>query len=137
MAKHFQYVPVSGENAHFLAGVLATSIRTRIKRGLDVNDNPAPRLSGRGKLGGYAGLKARRGLNPIRDWTLTGQTLQALQPLQTLPGQISVGFTDARAARIAAINNARSKQFGVSPSDRRNFIAALNTIVRSFLRIAS
>jgi len=42
-------------------------IRRRIESGVNVDDNPAKALKP-----GYEKQKARRGLNPIRDWTWRG-----------------------------------------------------------------
>lgn len=132
MAQHFQYVGLSGELSSQLAQALAQSIKTRVQRGLDVNDRPAPPLSQV-----YARLKSRRGLQAIRDWTLTGRTIAALVPIAGPGGQIQVGFTNGRAAQIAAINNARIRMFGVSPQDRKNLIAALNAVRYQLLRRAA
>jgi len=132
MAKHFEYVPISGDLTFRLSQVLASSVRTRILSGRDVNDNPAPDLSK-----AYARAKQRRGLPPIRNWTWSGNTLAALGPMVTQSGQLAVGFSNPRAARIAAILNARCKQFGVSPTDRANVIDAINQARPQLVRIAA
>jgi hypothetical protein len=130
----FQFIGIQPDVAAELATVLRDSIDTRIRRGLDVYDQPAKRLSSRGRRGGYAGRKARRGEPSIRDWVYSGRTLSALVPIVGPPGEISVGFSDARAAQIAARNNARVLQFGVSPNDRRNVIEALNAVRGEIVR---
>ena len=89
MARHFEYVGLSSENARELATVLATSIKTRILSGKDVTDSQAPPLSK-----AYARSKQRRGLNPIRDWRWSGNTLAALGPVTMQDGQIAVGFSN-------------------------------------------
>lgn len=129
---HFEYVGLQGPLAGQLANVLAASIRNRIGRGLDVRDQPAPALSKT-----YARLKTRRGLQAIRDWTLSGRTLAALQPIPTPGGQIQVGFTNSTAATVAAIQNSYVRMFGVAPSDRRVLIAALNQMRYQLIRRAA
>jgi len=129
---NFEYIPISGEQKTELARVLANSIRDRIRRGHDVNDQPAPPLSQK-----YARRKIRLGRQPIRDWTLTGTTMRALGPVTMSDGRFAVGFNDARAAKIAALNNSRSQQFGMSPANRRDFLNALDRVKGSLIRWAA
>lgn len=99
------------------------AIRPRIKSGLTADDQPAPPLAV-----GYAKRKQRRGLNPIRDWTLTGRTLRSMKVLSAGPNQARIGFTDPTANMRAAINNKRARQFGMSPNDHEKLIQiTLNT----------
>ena len=123
-AFHFEFVPISPALGLDLAKVLSDSIRDRISRGINANDQPATALRK-----AYANREIRPGARPIRDWRLTGRTMNALQPVPRSDGNLAVGFNDARASQIAAINNAHEKMFGVSPSDRRVFIAALNAFL--------
>jgi hypothetical protein len=89
------------------------SIRPRIRQALDVNDKPVPPLAKN-----YAKRKQkRRGLNPVRDWTLSGNTLKTLSVLVAGHNTATIGFVGPIANRRAYINNARYRQFGVSPSD--------------------
>jgi hypothetical protein len=134
VSAHFQFVGIQPDVAAELAVVLRDSVEARIRRGLDVNDQPAKRLSSRGRRGGYAARKARRGEPSIRDWVYSGRTLAALVPIVAGPGEICVGFPDARAAQIAARNNARVRQFGISPNDRRNVIEAINAVRGEIVR---
>lgn len=131
MAKHFEYVGL-GSIAFDLAAVLADSIRERIRTGVGVDDRRAPRLSR-----AYLRRKIARGLKPVRDWTYSGRTLAALQPIQRGDGRIIVGFVSDREAAIAAINNSQVKMFGVSPADRRRLIAAVNAVRNQLVRIAA
>jgi len=132
VAKHFEYIGFSGEFTRQLSQVLASSIRTRIRSGRDVNGNPAPALSKN-----YARAKQRQGLPPIRNWTWSGATLGALGPVATQAGQLAVGFSNPKAARIAAILNARCQQFGASPTDRASVIDAINQMRSKLVRIAA
>jgi hypothetical protein len=88
------------------------SIRPRIRQALDVNDQPVPPL---GK--NYAKRKQRSGMNPVRDWTLSGDTLKALSVLVAGHNTATIGFVGPIANRRAYINNSYYRQFGVSPSD--------------------
>ena len=117
---------ISSEQLQRLSEELRASVVARIGHGLTVDDTPAPALHSKGKRGGYAGYKSRRGLNPIRDLRLTGATLDALKPVAAGENQVSIGFTNARALKIAGVNNARATQYGASPLDRQNLIAAIN-----------
>ncbi len=132
MAKHFQYVGLSGEQSYLLSQVLSQSIKTRIMSGRDVNDRDAKPLQV-----AYARQKLRRGRLPIRNWTLSGNTLAALGPMHGQGGQIVVGFTNAKAAQVAAINNANVPMYGVSPSDRQNVLNALRRVQSQLVRIAA
>ena len=120
--KHFEYVGISSNRSRELAQVLTNSIRARIQKGLDIHDQPAPPLNPR-----YAKAKIKHGRAPIRDWNYSGRTLAAMGPVAGADG-IVVGFNNPTAARTAAILNARSQQFGISPKDRRAVIAVLNQI---------
>jgi hypothetical protein len=132
-----------------IAEVLRTSVHDRITSGLDVRDNPAPPLrrnlrsttktikgqklhyrilnSGSVNELGYAHYKEVRGLNPIRDWVLTGRTMRSLKVLSAAVNRAVIGFTDVVSNRRAAINNQRWRQFGVSPNDKRKVLEALKT----------
>lgn len=137
MSRHFQYVKISGDAAHHLSQVLADSIKTRIKSAVDINDAPAAPLTK-----AYARYKTRTGRRPVRDWNLTGATLQAIAPLAAADGQIRVGFNSDRAAKIAAMNQhlrvagQRTEMWGVAPSDRANVVKALNEMRSQLVRIA-
>jgi hypothetical protein len=119
MPEHFRYIGIPQALGMELAIALADSIRERISNAIDVNDEPARPLAKK-----YGRLKSRRGLNPMRDWTLTGRTMAALQPMFR-DGQIIVGFNDPRAAQIAAINNFQDRMFGVSRGDRARVVERL------------
>jgi hypothetical protein len=133
---HFEYQGISEEELYQFSEALNDSVLARIRRGMDVNDSPAPPLSSKGKRGGYAGLKARRGLNPIRDLTFTGRTLRAIAPVAAGENQVAIGITNQTAIRIIASNNARSRQYGASPTDRANLIAAIRNSNLQLVRVA-
>jgi hypothetical protein len=85
-------------------------------------------LSGRR---GYPEYKAARGLQPIRDWTWSGHTLRCLKVLTANENRAAIGFLDEAlpgrrmtASQIAAFNNRREAQWGVSPRDRQAVLAA-------------
>jgi hypothetical protein len=73
----------------------------------------------------YARQKMRKGKQPIRDWNNTGRTRASMDVLAVGDNTVTVGFTDAVAARRAATNNARQAQFGVGQSDRPSISAAI------------
>lgn len=101
----------------------------RIQSGLTVGDSAAPALAQdrtiiNPKTGtvrtvaGYGTKKARVHPPAIRNWTYSGRTLRSMKTLTAQPNRAVVGFVDAETNKRAAINNARSKQFGVSATDR-------------------
>ncbi len=89
-------------------------IRRRIESGVNVNDAPARPLNP-----AYQKSKGRRGLSPLRDWTWRGQTLRSLNVKRANDNSVTIGFTDPRSDRLAAINNHIERAFGVSPEDRK------------------
>ncbi len=130
---------------------LAETIKARILRAQDVYDNPAPPLkqpernltSSRnirtvrgqqlyqlpGKLyRGYPYYKAKRGIEPVRNWKFTGRTLRALRALSTSQNSVKIGFSDPVADLRVTINNRRWRQFGLSPRDRAAAIRIIKTI---------
>jgi hypothetical protein len=61
--------PFTAEDMHTIGGVLVDSISARIRKAVNVNDDPAKALKpGRNGRRGYPDYKAARGLRPIRDW---------------------------------------------------------------------
>ncbi|HLW75984.1 MAG TPA: hypothetical protein VKS01_03345 [Bryobacteraceae bacterium] len=104
--------------AQQLADRLTQTIRDRILAGENVDDQAAPALSTKGRQGGYSARKTRRGEPAVRDWKLTGRTLSSLGPTSVTANEIRIGFTDARAAKIAAINNGRDRMWGIGAQSR-------------------
>lgn len=121
----FTLSPFSAEQMLEIGNALAKSIRTRIASGLNANDQPAKALRpGKQKRGkptifdNYPDYKSQHGIAPIRNWTLSGRTLRALQVLSVNQNKGTIGFTDAKAARNAYYNNKIEKTFAISDRDR-------------------
>lgn len=112
---------------------LNTSIRDRITAGFTVDDSAAPPLKP-----GYAKFKARRGGSNIRDWRLTGRTMRSMRVLKANERRAEIGFTDSETNKRAAINNRRSRQFGVSPKDREMIARVISRarLVRAVSEVA-
>ena len=128
----FVYSPYTATEMQGFALALADSIRARIQSGQNIYDQAAaplkPGLSGRR---GYPDYKAARGLQPIRDWTWSGHTLRCLKVLAANENRAAIGFLDESlpgrrltASQIAAFNNRREAQWGVSPRDRQAVLGA-------------
>jgi hypothetical protein len=128
----FVYSPYSATEMQGFALVLADAIRARIQSGQNIYDQAAaplkPGLPGRR---GYPDYKSARGLQPIRDWTWSGHTLRCLKVLTANENRAAIGFLDEAlpgrrmtASQIAAFNNRREAQWGVSPRDRQAVLAA-------------
>lgn len=99
---------------------LTNSVRDRISEGMTVYDAPAPPLAPK-----YAKAKGRKAPPAIRNWKLTGRTMRSLAVLSAAHNKAVIGFTDPVSNMRAAINNARTRQFGVSPKNNRDLGAAL------------
>jgi hypothetical protein len=98
-----------------------TKIKTRLSYGIDVHDALAPPLRPN-----YKKFKARRYPPAIRNWRMTGQTLGHLQIKRSGTNFVVLGFLPGfRSGRkdkvpielVVARNQARSRQWGMSPSD--------------------
>jgi len=104
--------------------VLGNTVKKRIILGRTAEDQPAPSLRAK-----YARYKQRKGAQPIRDWKLTGRTLRGLGVTRASDNRVEVGFNDPVAARRAAINNRRSRQFGLSPRDQQTIMPFLKNFI--------
>ena len=125
--------PFTAEDMQTIGGVLVDSISGRIRKAVNVNDDPAKVLKpGRNGRRGYPDYKAARGLQPLRDWVWTGRTMRSLKVKSANENRVVIGFVDPNADRVAHVNNLRERQFGVSPKDR----SALNAIVLAVLKRA-
>lgn len=111
---------------------VAESIKARIHSGMTVDDTATPPLKRRYRyvrvkispgvygrelreVSSYARMKERRHPPAIRNLSFTGLTLSALQVLRASANRAVIGFVGPIANMRAAINNRRSKVFGVSP----------------------
>jgi hypothetical protein len=115
-----------------IGNALADSVRKRIASGVNANDQPSKPLKGaHGNFVPYARKKQMKGLNPVRDWVYSGQTMRSLKVLTVNENQGKVGFTTDRANRIASALNKIDRAFGISPTDRVAMNNALGTILRA------
>lgn len=104
----------------------------RIQSGQNIYDQAAaPLKPGQSGRRGYPDYKSARGLQPIRDWTWSGHTLRCLKVLTANENRAAIGFLDEAfpgrrltASQIAAFNNGREMQWGVSPRDREVVLTA-------------
>jgi hypothetical protein len=128
----FVYSGYTATEMQGFAQVLADSIRGRIQGGRNIYDQTAaplkPGLPGRR---GYPDYKAARGLQPIRDWRWSGHTLRCLKVLTANENCTAIGFLNEAlpgrrmtASQIAAFNNRREAQWGVSQRNREAVLAA-------------
>ncbi len=111
------------------ATALNADIAARLDRGMTVNDTPAPALSL-----GYAKFKQRKYGRALRDWRLTGQTRGSMKVLSAATNKATLGFLEGiRVGRnqslsigqVVAILQKRSRQYGVSPSNRAVLVRAI------------
>ena len=123
--------PFTSQDMETIANVLLDSISRRIRNGFNASDAPSKALKpGKNGKRGYPEYKAAHGLQPIRDWVLTGRTMRSLKVKSVSENRAVIGFINANADAVAHVNNLREKAFGVSPKDRE----ALNAVVRAVLR---
>ena len=123
--------PFTSEDMEAIGNVLLESISRRILNGFNANDAPSKALKpGRSGKRGYPEYKTAHGLQPIRDWFLTGRTMRSLKVKSASENRVVIGFINSSADRVAHLNNLREKAFGVSPKDR----LALNAIVLATLK---
>lgn len=94
-------------------GVINNGLLPRIRAAMTVDDSPAPPLTPK-----YADQKAKKYPPAVRNWMWTGRTLRSMKTLTGSPNKAVIGFTDAITNLRAFRNNARVKQFGISPRDR-------------------
>lgn len=95
-----------------MASKLEDSIKSRLGRGMTVDDAPAPPLSK-----GYSRFKRRNHPPAVRNLRFTGLTLSTMQVVSAANNRAVVGFVGPKANMIIAVNNRRVPQFGVSPRD--------------------
>lgn len=134
-----------------IGGAVNADIGRRLDAGLDVDDRMAPPLkatvaSANNSKGvqivqrvfqdrGYKGRKLRKGLSPIRDWKFTGRTRRSMRVLSAGANTAVLGFSDAEAAKRAAINNRRWRQYGMSPANRRVFEVQILSYARAAVSV--
>lgn len=96
------------------------SISDRIHKGLNGNDQQAKplKVSPKSRKGGYPVYKSQHGLQPFRDWTLSGRTLRGMKVLNVNENSGKIAFADRRSAIIAAVLNKQERAFTISPKDR-------------------
>lgn len=124
--------PFTSEDMLTIGNVVADSIKDRLHKGLNINDQPAkPLKPGRNGKRGYPDYKAARGLQPFRDWFWTGRTLRSLKVKQASENRCIIGFIDPNADLIAHVNNIRERAFGISPKDRQAMVAVIRAILRT------
>ena len=124
--------PFTSEDMLTIGGVVVESIKDRLHKGLNINDQPAkPLKPGRNGKRGYPDYKAARALQPFRDWFWTGRTLRSLKVKSASENRCVIGFVDPNADRIAHVNNIRERAFGISPKDRQAMVAAIRAVLRT------
>jgi hypothetical protein len=124
--------PFTSEDMLTIGNVVVESIKDRLHKGLNINDQPAkPLKPGRNGKRGYPDYKAARGLQPFRDWFWIGRTLRSLKVKSASENHCVIGFIDPNADLIAHVNNIRERAFGISPKDRQAMAAAIRAVLRT------
>jgi hypothetical protein len=124
------YSPFTPDEMASIGTALAQSIKDRIRRGENAEDAPMKPLKGAHKnYVPYARQKIQKGLQGIRDWWYSGNTLRVLKVLKANNNMVQIGFANPVADRVAHFNNIREKAFGVSPKDRTAIGKAIKNIL--------
>lgn len=124
--------PFTSEDMLEIGNVVVDSIKDRLHKGLNINDEAAkPLKPGRNGKRGYPDYKAARGLQPFRDWFWTGRTIRSLKVKQASENRCVIGFINPNADAIAHVNNIRERAFGISPKDRQAMVAVVRAILRT------
>ncbi len=124
----FVVSPFTAEQMVEIGQLCVDSIKARLARAENVYDQPAAPLKERRPGRGYKSYKSRKAPPAVRNWKLTGRTLRAMRVLRAKENRAVIGFSDPVAAMRAAINNRRERQFGVSPANWRDILAAVKAI---------
>ena len=124
--------PFTSEDMLEIGSVVVESMKDRLHKGLNINDQPAkPLKPGRNGKRGYPDYKLSRGLQPFRDWFWTGRTIRSLKVKQVSENRCVIGFINPNADAVAHINNIRERAFGISPKDRQAMVAVIKAILRT------
>lgn len=121
LSARYQPMPRSGPEMARIGSVVISSIKARLLRGMDVNDAPVP-------VAYWNSKRSKRPQPKTRDWLRTGRTHEAMAVLSASTNFVEIGFIGSRANMIAAINNARYKQFGISRTDLQAAIDEMNRL---------
>lgn len=109
----FKVTGYSPEQMAKLGTAVNESIIKRILQGRDIYDSQAPALSKN-----YALRKEKKGATGIRNLFFTGRTQRAMNVISAQQNRTILGITDAEAAKRVYINARRSRQYGISPTNR-------------------
>jgi hypothetical protein len=118
--------------------VMIDKIKARILSAKDITDGSAKPLTpayAKWKQRQYTGLSkkglsiVRPGRSGVRDWFLSGGTLNSFGVKRCTENQVVIGFTNSRANLVAHIQQGMCQMFGVSPSDAET----LHEVVRGVL----
>ena len=115
VVKRVRFVSVGYSNLEMEqvgTAVVRNGIVPRIRAALTVTDSAAKPLTR-----SYGRLKALKHPPAVRNWEWTCRTLRSMKVIQASTNRAVIAFADTETNRRAFINNARERQFGVSPSD--------------------
>ena len=124
----FVVSPFSAQQMVELGQVAVDSIKARLERAENIYDQPAKPLSEGRRGTGYRRYKARKAPPAIRNWRLTGRTLRGMNVLRANENRAVIGFSDPVAAMRAVVNQKRERQFGLSPVNWKDILAAVRQI---------
>lgn len=128
------------------------SMFSRWDRGENIRDLAAKPLSTKGRRGGYAGYKQRRGGKNIRDWKATGQLRAAVYIPTARANQVEIGIANVQhfatyekrmrvvaqnlssVQSVVTFNQRRESMWGASPRNITDVVkafAALDSPVKA------
>jgi len=131
----FVVSPFTAQQMVEIGQVAVDSIKARLARAENIYDQPAKLLSEGRRGTGYRRYKSRNAPPAMRNWRRTGRTLCGMNVLRANENRAVIGFSDPVAAMRAAVNQRRERQFGLSPANWKDILAAVRRI--RFVRVKS
>lgn len=127
-----------------LGNTVLKSVKERIHKGLDVNEQYAKPLKPTthvDKSGALADLvpypvqKQRKGRQPIRDLTMTGALMNSVQVILASDDRCVIASNNAVKDKVLHKNNLRSPQFGLSNTDHQVMEKKVGELLRKKMRV--
>ncbi len=144
--QRFSLSPFSAETMKEIGDQVLASVKARIAKGVDVQGSPAKPLkptvhidrNGQpARFIPYAQQKAKRGLQPIRDWKYTGKLIASLQVISASNDRAVIGSNNPVKASILSKNNKISLLFGLSDTDKEALQKAVRVALEQSIKIVS
>jgi hypothetical protein len=144
--QRFTLSPFTSEQMLELGNTVLKSVKERIHKALDVNEQPAKALNPtvhidkNGQLAAlipYPVQKAKKGLQPIRDLFFTGALTGSLQVISASENRCVIASNNMVKDMILRKNQKRSVEFGMSEGDRRVMREKVRELLMKTFKVTS